>query len=104
MSTTSSLDGDTIAAIATAPGRGGVGIIRLSGPLSLTIAQQITATTLKPRFAHFAHLHDSKAQVLDSGIVIFFPGPSSYTGEDVAELQAHGGPIILDLILKECFK
>ena len=99
---TSSLDGDTIAAIATPPGRGGVGIIRLSGKHSLNIAQKITQKSLKPRYAQFAKFVDRAGNVLDSGITIFFPGPASFTGEDVVELQAHGGPVILDLLLKQC--
>ena len=102
MSTITSLHGDTIAAIATAPGRGGVGIVRLSGALALEIAQNITSQTLQPRYAHFAQFRDSDSVVLDSGLALYFPGPASFTGEDVAELQAHGGPLILDLLLKEC--
>ncbi|MEH6580619.1 MAG: tRNA uridine-5-carboxymethylaminomethyl(34) synthesis GTPase MnmE [Halioglobus sp.] len=102
MSTYSELESDTIAAIATAPGRGGVGIIRLSGDRSKAIAEALTTTLLNPRFAHFAHFRDNTGQVLDSGIALFFPGPASFTGEDVAELQAHGGPVILDLLLKAC--
>jgi tRNA modification GTPase len=101
MITNSALDGDTIAAVATAPGRGGVGIIRLSGPNALTIGGAITRLELSPRHAHFASLHDSEGILLDSGIALFFPGPNSFTGEDVVELQAHGGPVILDLLLQE---
>ena len=97
-----SLDGDTIAAIATAPGRGGIGIIRLSGTRSLEISKKIAATTLTPRSAHFCSFYDSTGMTLDSGIALFFPGPASFTGEDVVELQAHGGPVILDLLLKAC--
>ena len=102
MSTIASLNGDTVAAIATAPGRGGVGIVRLSGSRSLVIAQKIAAITLRPRYAHFVRFHGHDGLILDSGIALSFPGPASFTGEDVAELQAHGGPVILDLLLREC--
>jgi tRNA modification GTPase len=102
MNSINQLDVDTITAIATAPGRGGIGIIRLSGNKSLAIAEKICASHLNPRYAHFANFKDSKHSNLDSGIAIYFPGPGSFTGEDVVELQAHGGPVILDLIIKEC--
>tara|TARA_R110002072_G_scaffold56904_4_gene146745 strand:- start:247 stop:1611 length:1365 start_codon:yes stop_codon:yes gene_type:complete len=92
---------DTIVAIATASGPGGIGIIRLSGPNARSIGETITAVTLKPRYAHFSRLHDDTGSVIDSGISLFFPAPHSFTGEDVVELQAHGGPIILDLLLRE---
>ena len=89
-------------AIATAPGRGGIGIIRLSGPRAQDITEKITRITLQPRFAHFSQFHEHKGTILDSGITIFYPGPASFTGEDVTELQAHGGPVILDLLQKAC--
>jgi len=90
---------DTICAIATPPGVGGVGVIRISGPLSTSIAQQMIKGSLKPRRAHFAHFLDEQGQALDSGIVILFPAPASFTGEDVVELQAHGGPVILQMLI-----
>ncbi len=93
---------DTIAAIATAPGRGGVGIVRLSGPDALAVGEAICRRALEPRHAHFARFHDSEGQVLDTGVAIFFASPHSFTGEDVVELQGHGGPVILDLLLREC--
>lgn len=99
------LDRDTIAAIATPPGKGGIGIIRLSGPQALAIAERITQDQLSPRHALYRALHETSAPgtpVLDHGIVLFFPAPASFTGEDVVELQAHGGPVILDLLLQEC--
>ncbi len=102
MNTPSVLDADTIAAIATAPGRGGVGIVRLSGGQSLAIAEAICGRTLKPRHAHFSRFSDAQDITIDSGIAIYFPAPNSFTGEDVVELQAHGGPIILDLLVKSC--
>ena len=90
---------DTICAIATPPGVGGVGVIRISGPLSTLIAQQMINVSLKPRRAHFAHFLDEQGQALDSGIVILFPAPASFTGEDVVELQAHGGPVIMQMLM-----
>ena len=93
---------ETIAAVATPPGRGGVGIIRLSGPSARTIGEQICGRQLQPRHAHFCRFSDSRNEVLDTGIGLLFPGPHSFTGEDVVELQAHGGPVILDLLLREC--
>ena len=91
---------DTIAAIATPPGRGGVGIVRVSGPLVKSIAVEITNQDLKPRYSHYCKLYDAKGDVLDEGIAILFPGPHSFTVEDVLELQGHGGPVILDCILQ----
>ena len=95
---------ETIAAIATASGPGGIGIVRLSGPRAFSIGNAITATALKPRYAHFCHYRNPEGTILDSGISLFFPAPNSFTGEDVVELQAHGGSIILDLILREVCK
>lgn len=89
---------ETITAIATPPGKGGVGIIRISGKDALTIAQHITQKKPQPRQALFTKFyHDSK--VIDEGIIIYFKAPNSFTGEDVVELQGHGGPIILDQLL-----
>ncbi len=95
------MDEDTIAAIATSPGRGGIGVIRLSGDNALAIGTSITSTRLAPRHAHWCSFKDSTGRILDTGICLFFPGPNSFTGEDIVELQAHGGPIILDLLLRE---
>lgn len=91
---------DTIAAIATPPGKGGVGIIRVSGPKAEAIAQAILQRVPEPRFAHYGAFYESDGDVLDQGIALFFPGPNSFTGEDVLELQGHGGPVILDCLLK----
>ncbi|MFK8047260.1 MAG: tRNA uridine-5-carboxymethylaminomethyl(34) synthesis GTPase MnmE [Halioglobus sp.] len=102
MTTLTSLDGDTIVAIATPPGRGGVGIIRISGDKSHSIATNLTGLAPDPRTAHFTHFRGESESKLDSGITLFFPGPASFTGEDVVELQAHGGPVILDLLVREC--
>lgn len=90
---------DTIAAIATAPGRGGVGIIRVSGPQSLHIAQQVVGKPLTPRHAHYGDFKNANGDILDQGIALYFPNPHSFTGEDVLELQGHGGPVILDMLL-----
>lgn len=92
----------TIAAVATAPGRGGVGIVRLSGSQALSIGEALTGIDLKPRHAHFCQFRDNSTRIIDSGIALYFPGPHSFTGEDVVELQGHGGPVILDLIVKAC--
>ena len=93
-------DTDTICAIATPPGRSGVGIIRLSGPLCLAIAQRLLGFTPKPRHAHYCSFLDLAGNVIDQGIALYFPGPHSFTGEDVLELQGHGGMWLLDTILK----
>lgn len=95
-----SLDKDTIAAVATAPGRGGIGVIRLSGPRALEIARGICGEReLDPRQAHYRDFFHGE-QLIDQGIALFFPGPNSFTGEDVVELQGHGGPVILDQLLQ----
>ena len=98
---------DTIVAIATAPGKGGVGIVRLSGPLSLSIGQTISEQQLKPRHAHYCNFYEqgiTQTNVLDQGIALYFPAPYSYTGEAVVELQGHGGPVVLDMIVRETLK
>jgi len=91
---------DTIAAIATPPGNGGVGIIRVSGEFVPDIAKQIISKSLPSRQAVFCSFLDSDNATIDSGIAIFFPAPNSYTGEDVLELQGHGGSVILDMVLR----
>lgn len=93
---------DTIAAQATPPGRGGVGIIRLSGPQALGIAEQLLGFSPKPRHAHYTPFMGEGGQVLDQGIALYFPNPHSFTGEDVVEFQGHGGPVIIDLLLQRC--
>lgn len=92
---------DTIAAIATPPGQGGVGIIRVSGPAALQVAQQISRLTPTPRHAHYGPFWQNDAP-LDQGLTLFFPGPHSFTGEDVVELHGHGGPVVMDMLLKAC--
>ncbi len=91
---------DTIAAIATAPGRGGVGIVRVSGDGCLKIAEHLLGFVPRPRHAHYTPFRDGSGGLLDQGICLFFPGPHSFTGEDVLELQGHGGPVLLDMLLK----
>lgn len=94
------LERDTIVAIATAPGRGGVGIVRVSGSIATDIGRAITGKSLTPRHAHFSTFIDNDQRIIDSGIALYFPSPNSFTGEDIVELQAHGGPVVLDLIVK----
>ena len=97
--------GDTIAAIATAPGLGGIGVIRLSGPEALTVGRTLSGRrSLTPRYAHYARLRDGAGETLDEGLVIYFPGPHSFTGEDVVELQGHGGPVVLSALLERCLE
>ena len=91
---------ETIAAVATPPGRGGVGIVRVSGLRTVAIAKYIIGQVPKPRRALFTTFLDAEARPIDEGIAIFFPSPQSFTGEDVLELQGHGGPVVMDLLLK----
>lgn len=95
---------DTIAAVATAQGRGGVGIVRISGPLARDIALAIGGLTPRPRHAHYLNFVEASGEVLDQGLLLYFPAPHSFTGEDVVELQGHGGPVILDLLLQRCLQ
>lgn len=90
---------DTIAAIATPPGRGGVGIVRVSGARAPQIAAAVLGQCPAARHAAYLPFRDSDDSVLDQGIALYFPGPNSFTGEDVLELQGHGGPVVLDLLL-----
>ncbi|WP_020483362.1 tRNA uridine-5-carboxymethylaminomethyl(34) synthesis GTPase MnmE [Methylomonas sp. MK1] len=95
------LDGDTIAAIATPPGNGGVGVIRISGPSAPGIAQSLTGKTLpRPRYAQYTNFLDADGQVIDSGLLLYFAAPASFTGEQVVELQGHGGSVMLDMLLR----
>lgn len=92
---------DTIAAIATPPGRGGVGIIRVSGPLVKNIAKKILDKIPKPRFADYLPFLDNNNETIDSGLALYFVAPNSFTGEDILELQGHGGPVVMDLLLQQ---
>ena len=91
---------DTITAQATPPGRGGVAVIRISGPLVKSIMQSILGTQLIPRQASYLVFQDHDSSALDEGIALFFERPHSFTGEDVLELQGHGSPVVADLILQ----
>lgn len=93
---------DTIAAIATAPGAGGIGIVRLSGPRALAIAETVCTKKLPPRSAEYARFRSEDGEALDDGIAFYFAAPASYTGEDVVELQAHGSPVVLQQIVARC--
>ena len=91
---------DTICAIASAIGQSGIGIIRVSGPLVKSIFKQILQTNLKPRYAYYGPFYDYEGSVIDKGVAIFFPGPNSYTGEDIVEFQGHGGASVLRKLLE----
>lgn len=93
---------DTIVAIATAPGAGGVGIVRLSGPRATTIGEQVCGRPLRPRVAEYARFRDAADETLDDGIALRFIAPASFTGEDVVELQGHGGPVLLRALVARC--
>ena len=95
---------DPIAAIATAPGRGGVGIVRISGKGLGPLVQALLGRTLRPREATYLPFNDAQGQPIDQGLALHFPAPHSYTGEDVLELQAHGGPVVLQLLLARCLE
>ena len=90
---------DTIVAIATPPGHGGVGIVRVSGPRVASIAEAVIGRLPAPRYAQFTQFLGSDDEPIDEGIAIFFPAPRSFTGEDVLELQGHGGPVVMELLV-----
>lgn len=93
---------DTIAAVATPAGKGGIGVVRLSGPQVPDIARAILGSLPAPRHATFASFHDARGERIDQGIALYFPAPNSYTGEPVLELQGHGGPVVMQLLLRAC--
>ena len=95
---------DTIAAIATASGAGGIGVVRVSGPLSHAIANQILEQCPAPRHAAYLPFYDVNHQLIDRGIAIYYQNPHSYTGEDVLELQAHGGTALMQILLARCIE
>ncbi len=95
---------DIIAAIATPPGRGGIGVIRVSGRNLQSIAKAILGSIPHPRNAHLSHFFDENGHSIDRGIAIYYPSPHSYTGEDVLELQGHGGPAVINLLLSRCLQ
>ncbi len=89
----------TIVAVATAPGRGGIGVVRISGPAARAVATVLAPPLPRPRVATLRKFLDRDGAVLDTGLVLYFPAPASFTGEDVIELQAHGAPVVLDELL-----
>lgn len=95
---------ELIAAVATPPGRGGVGVVRVSGDATdlAPLIDALLARPLRPRHAHYGAFYDGAGGVLDTGIALWFPAPHSFTGESVLELQGHGGPVVLDLVLRRC--
>ena len=94
----------TIAAVATAPGRGGVGVVRVSGKNLLPMAQALCGKTPLPRVALYADFRDADGQAIDNGLLLFFAAPASFTGEDVIELQGHGGPVVMEMLLNRCLE
>ena len=95
---------NTIAAISTAPGAGGIGVVRVSGPLALEIGQKISGAILVPRIADFHNFKDLNGTLIDQGLILFFSAPHSFTGEDIIELQCHGGTVVTQSILNLCLK
>lgn len=93
---------DTIAAIATAPGRGGIGVVRVAGADLAPFALALSGKTPAPRRATLADFNDAAGRAIDSGILLHFPAPHSFTGDDVLELQGHGGPVVMQLLLARC--
>src|SRR5690606_11201499 len=92
----------TIVAVATPPGSGGVGIVRLSGPAAPAIARGLCGRALRPRHAHHVRFRDAAGEAIDDGIALLFAAPASYTGEDVVELQGHGSPVLLQALVARC--
>jgi len=91
---------ETITAVATPPGMGGVGIVRVSGAVVTDIAVQLIGTLPQPRVARFSRFRNSGGEIIDEGLALFFPSPHSFTGEDILELQGHGGPVVMDMLLR----
>lgn len=94
----------TIAAVATAPGRGGVGVVRVSGKNLLPMAQALCGKAPLPRVATYADFKDVNGEAIDNGLLLFFTAPASFTGEDVIELQGHGGPVVMEMLLNRCLE
>ena len=95
---------DTISAIATAPGRGGIGVVRVSGAAVTLIAPAILGKLPPPRYALLADFCEASGETIDQGIALYFPAPHSFTGEEVLELQGHGGPAVLQRLLARCLE
>ena len=104
MANRGTLKADTIAAIATASGSGGIGVVRVSGPNTKAIASAVLGTCPAPRHAAYLAFNDAKGDLIDRGIAIYYPAPHSYTGEDVLELQGHGGSAVMQLLLMRCLE
>lgn len=98
------LNKDTIAAIATAPGRGGVGVVRVSGQALAEFAFSLCGRHPEPRKATLTNFRSLDGSVIDQGLILYFPGPNSFTGEDVIELQGHGGPVVMQMLLHRCIE
>ncbi len=96
--------GDTIAAVATPPGIGGIGIVRVSGPAVRVLANALLGQLPPPRYASYATIRGADNEPIDRGLALFFPAPQSFTGEDVLELHGHGGPVVLDMLLKRALE
>lgn len=95
---------EVIAAVATAPGRGGIGVVRVSGPSLVAVAREILGLVPPPRIATVASFRANNGAPIDQGIALYFPSPCSFTGEDVLELQGHGGPVVMQLVLSRCLE
>ena len=95
---------DVIAAIATAPGRGGIGVVRISGPNLSSLAATLGGKVPEARMASFTRFRGADDGLIDEGLLLYFPGPNSFTGEDVIELQGHGGPVVMQLLLARCLE
>lgn len=93
-----------IVAVATAAGRGAVGIVRVSGRGLDALAQALCGRALAPRVATYGPFRDARGDAIDHGLALYFPAPHSYTGEDVLELQGHGGPVVMQLLLARCLE
>jgi tRNA modification GTPase len=100
MTDATATNGDTIVARATPAGRGGIAVTRISGPGVRGMAANLLGRVPEPRMATFSGFFDRLGEAVDSGIALFFPAPHSFTGEDVLELQGHGGPIVCDLLIE----
>jgi tRNA modification GTPase len=95
---------DTIAAVATAPGRGGIGVVRVSGAGLAGFAERIAGLAPQARRAHLADFIDADGEAIDRGLLLYFPAPHSFTGEDVLELHGHGGPVVMQMLLARCLE
>ena len=91
---------ETIAALATPAGRGGVGIVRVSGPLAKTIADAMLGQCPAPRYADYTSFKSANGEIIDQGLALYFAAPHSFPGEDVLELHGHGGPVVMDMLLR----